>query len=196
MRVTSFRIVLPALILLLWSCPVSAGRNVSLYLDGAVVERNEIAKNGYLELFLPASVRADSLRIMPVGPTQIIRVQVVPKQPSGKAEKELIAITKQQELLQDRLKALSIKEDIFRSAAKSQSAKAPRRTKANPEPLAAIRQGTDYAISQLETVFQLQRKTNRELKQLDEKKAKLAKDEQAGGSVARVWVAPASAGVT
>ncbi len=196
MRRACFRIAAPALLLLLWSGPVSAGRNVSLYLDGAVVERSETARNGYLELSLPASVRADSLRIRPVGTAQISRVQLVPNQPGGKAEKELAALTKRQELLQDRLKALSIKEDIFRSAAKSQSAKAPRRTKTNPEPLATIRQGTDYAISQLEAVFQMQRRTNLELKQLEEKKGRLARDGQTGGTLARVWVTPPSAVVT
>lgn len=196
MRYTRPPIVVSVLLLLLWSCPVSAGRNVSLYLDGAVVERDEVAKNGYLEIYLPASARTDTLRITPVGEARIVRVQVAPKQPSGKVEKELAAISKQQELLQDRLKALSIKEDIFRSAAKSQSAKAPRRTKTNPEPLSTIRQGTDYAISQLEAVFQMQRRASRELKQLDERRVKLAGDQQGGGSVARVWVTPGSARVS
>lgn len=190
------RIPATALVLLLWSCPASAARNVALFLDGALVQRDETARNGYLEISLPAAVRPESLRIRPVGGAQIQRVQVVPKQPSQKVAKELAAITERQEQLQDRLKALALREQIFTSAAKSQSAKAPRRTKTNPEPLATIRQGTDYAISQLEAVFQLQRKANRELKQLEEKRGRLSRDEQAAGSVARVWVTPAAGGVT
>lgn len=185
-------LLVQAVVLLLCSCPAFAGRSVSLYFDGAVINRDETAKNGYLELSLPASVRVETLRITPVGAARIERVEVIPKQPAKKVEKELATITEREDLLRDRLKALATREEIFTSAAKSQSAKAPRRTKANPEPLAAIRQGTDYAISQLEAVFQLQRKTNRELKQLEEKRARLVKDGEAGSFLARVWLTPAA----
>jgi hypothetical protein len=184
------------LVLLLWSWPACAARSVTFFLDGALIQRDETARNGYLEIPLPAAVRPESLRIRPVGPAQILRVQVVPKQPARKLAKELTAITERQEQLQDRLKALALREEIFKSAAKSQSAKAPRRTKTNPQPLATIRQGTDYAISQLEAVFQLQRTANRELKQLEEKKVRLSRDGQAAGSVARVWLTPAGGSVT
>ena len=190
------RILAPVLMLLLWSGPACAARSVALFLDGALVQREETARNGYLEISLPAAVRPESLRIRPDGQARILRVQVVPKQPGKKAGKELAAITERQEQLQDRLQALAVREEIFKSAAKSQSAKAPRRTKTNPEPLATIRQGTDYAISQLEAVFQLQRKANRELKQLEEKKARLLRDGQGTGSLARVWLSPAGGSVT
>jgi len=189
------RIVQIMCALLLWSTPLFAARGVVLYLDGAVVTREETARKGYLEIPVPPAARPGSLAIKPVDGAKILRVQLVSRQPARKTEKELAAIADRQELLQDRLKALSIREDVFRSAAKSQSAKAPKRTKANPEPLTSIRQGTDYAISQLESVFQAKRRVDKELKQLEEKRARLVRDEQVGGSVARVWTSPASARV-
>jgi len=64
--------------------------------------------------------------------------------------------------------------------------------KTNPEPLSTIRQGTDYAITQLESVYQSQRKVNRELKLLEEKRAKVLRDDQTGGKVARVWLSPST----
>jgi len=196
MALRPLRILAPALLVMLWSIPASAGRSVSLYLDGAVIEQDGTAKNGYLEFSLPATVRPESLRIRPAGSSRITRVQVTEREPDRKVAKELASIAERQELLQDRLKALSVREEIFRSAAKSQSAKAPRRTKTNPEPLATIRQGTDYAITQLESVYQAQRKVNRELKLLEEKKAKVLRDDHAGGRVARVWLTPSSGGAT
>ncbi len=185
-----------ALFLLVWGSPLHAAGNISLFLDGAVVERVESARKGYLEISLPAAVRIGSLRIRPVFGTQLLRVETAEKQPSKKAEKELAAIGERREFLLDRQKALEVKEEIFRSSAKSQSAKAPRRSKTNPEPMVSIRQGTDYAISQLESVFREQRKVARELKQLEEKKGELARSGQAGGHVARVWVAPAAGRVS
>lgn len=181
-------------VLLLTIQQAQAAKVVTLYPDGAVVSRGERASGGYLEISIPSSAKADSLRIRPSGGTEIRRVQVVARQPSKKLAKELAAIRERREQLEDRLKALAIREDIFRSAAKSQSAKAPRRTKANPDPMGSIRQGTDYAITQLEAVFQARRRAEKELKQLNEKQATLSRNEQSGGTVARVWVTP-SAGI-
>lgn len=192
MGLLRLRILAPTLLVLLWSFPASAGKSVSLYLDGAVVDRDAVAKNGYLEFPLSTAVRPETLRIRPAGSARILRVKVAEREPDGKVAKELAAMTERQELLQDRLKALAVKEEIFKSAAKSQSAKAPRRTKTNPEPLATIRQGTDYAIAQLESVYQARRKVNRELKLLEEKRARVLRDDRAGGSVARVWLTPSS----
>ncbi len=59
--------------------------------------------------------------------------------------------------LGDRLKALNAREAIFKSAAKSQSGKAPRKSKTNTEPLTAVRQGTEFAIAQLENVYHARR---------------------------------------
>lgn len=169
----------------------SAASTVTLYLDGAVVESVESARKGYIELPLPPSVRPDSLKIKPRAGTTINRVSVIPRKPSKKREQELASIDERKELLQDRIKALSVREEIFKSAAKSQSGKAPRKTKTNPEPLAGIRQGTDYAITQLEAVYTAKRKAEKELKLLEDKKSLLLKDDQSAGSIARVWVSPA-----
>lgn len=191
-----FRILPVTAVLAMISQQAQAAKMVTLYLDGAVVSRVERASGGYLEISIPPSAKTDSFRLRPAAGTGIRRVQIVAKQPSKKLAKELAAIGERRELLQDRLKALAIREDIYRAAAKSQSAKAPRRTKANPDPLQSIRQGTDYAISQLESVFQARRRAEKELKQLDEKQSLFLRDEQAGGSIARVWVTPATGSVT
>jgi hypothetical protein len=170
-------------------------RSVSLYLDGAVIEQTASAKKGYLEIALPASVAADSLRIKPVGSAEILRVITAPLKPGNSDEKELEAIAAKEEQLHDRLKALSVKEDIFKAAAKSQSGKAPRRTKTNPEPMTTIRQGTDYAIAQLEAVYQARRKTEKELAALLKRKNRVKESVSAAASVAKVWVSPANAAV-
>lgn len=175
--------------------PAYAGRTVTLYLDGAVVEQDASARKGYLEITLPPGARADSLRIKPQPGTDIIRVVTLPLLPSRKLDKELALLASREELLLDRLQALATREEIFKGAAKSQSAKAPKKTKSNPDPLAALRQGTDYAIAQLEAVYQARRRTEKELKQLAEKRASMKGGEQVGGTVARVWLTPANGGV-
>jgi len=85
---------------------------------------------------------------------------------------------------------------IFKSAAKSQGAKAPRKTKANPEPLQAIRQGTDFAIAQLEAVYTSRRKTEQEIKRLDNRIAAARTNGKAPESIARVLVSPTRGRVT
>ena len=79
-------------------------------------------------------------------------------------------------------------EEIFTAAAKSQSGKAPRKSKSNPEPLLTLRQGTDYAITQLEMVYNARRKADRELKLVERRLDVLKKAGNVGGSVARVWL--------
>lgn len=181
---------------LITAAPVSAAdsRFVSIFLDGAVIEQTTSVKRGYLEVVLPASVVADSLKIKPVGSAEILRVITAPLKPGKSNEKELETIIAKEELLQDRLKALSVKEEIFKAAAKSQSGKAPRRTKTNPEPMTTIRQGTDYAIAQLEAVYQARRRTEKELAALLKRKNSVKKSVSAA-LVAKVWVAPANAAV-
>jgi hypothetical protein len=66
----------------------------------------------------------------------------------GKGEKELDTLLEQRNRLGDRLQALETREEIFKSATKSQSGKAPRKTRANPDPMLTIRQGTEFAIAQ------------------------------------------------
>jgi hypothetical protein len=178
------------IILVPWSA--SAARSLSLYLDGALVEQQEIAQRGYVEFSLPAGAAPESLRIRPESGVTIARVLTSPRKPGKEIARELAALADREDLLHDRLKALSVREEIFKAAAKSQSAKAPRRTRTNPEPLATIRQGTDLALAQLESVYQAKRKTDRELTQLAERRSKLQKQENGGGSLVKIWVAPAA----
>jgi hypothetical protein len=174
----------------------SAGSAVTLYLDGAIVEQSESARKGYIELLLPPSARTDSLKIKPKPGTTISRVVVKSRKPSKGRDQEIVSIQERQDLLHDRIKALSVREEIFKSAAKSQSGKAPRKTKTNPEPIAGIRQGTDYAIAQLEGVYTAKRKAEKELKLLEEKRSLLANDEQSAGNYAKIWVSPSNGSVT
>lgn len=174
----------------------NAARSITLYLDGAQIEQRESAKKGYLELYLPPDARMDSLRIAPANGAEILRVITAPLKPAKSMEKELAQLVEREDILHDRLKALTVREDIFKSAAKSQSAKAPRRTKSNPEPLSTIKQGTDYAITQLEAVYHAKRKAEKELAQITERRYRLGKDGQSGGTVAKVWIAPAGGSVT
>jgi hypothetical protein len=171
-------------------------RNLTLYLDGTEIEQREIARKGYLEITIPAGALQESLKVAPGKGSTIRRVLTAPQQPPKNIEKELTQLAEREELLHSRLKALSVREEIFKSAAKSQSAKAPRRTKTNPEPLSSIKQGTDYAISQLETVYQAKRKTEKELAQIAERRSRLDSQELSGGTVARVWLTPPSGEAT
>ncbi len=167
---------------------VAATKSVTLYLDGARVENDVSTAGSYLEIPLPAGASADSLRIRPLGNARLNRVELAPAKPEPKVARELARLTERRELLLDRLKALETREDIFKAAAKSQSGKAPKKTKTNPEPLASVRQGTEFAIAQLEGVYQSRRRTEHELKNVDEQLAALKKNGNAGGTVARVWL--------
>lgn len=182
-------------LLLVTAANAFAGSSLTLYLDGAQVEQRQSARKGYLEINIPAGAAQNSLRIAPEKGVEIVRVVTTPLKPAKSVEKELGQLAEREEQLNDRLKALSVREEIYKSAAKSQSAKAPRRTKTNPEPLSTIKQGTDYAITQLETVYHSKRKTEKELTQIKERRSRLGKEELSGGTLARVWIAPAAGNV-
>jgi len=176
------------IILLLFATPsMAAVKSVTYYLDGAKVETVNYSKNGYLEVILPNGVIADSIRIRPAGNAVIDRVDIHRSKRESKTAREIITLEERKNLLKDRLKALETREEIFLSAAKSQSARAPRKTKNNPEPMANIRKGTDYAIGQLESVYTLRRKTEKELASLEAKLSSL-RTTGGGGSVCRVWL--------
>lgn len=175
---------------------VAAPKSVTLYLDGARVESTVTASDSYLEIPIPGGAVADSLRIRPQGSARLNRVELVPAKPEPKLARELGRLEERRELLYDRLKALATREDIFKAAAKSQSGKAPRKTKANPEPLVSVRQGTEFAIAQLEGVYQSRRKAEHELKSVEEQMTALKKNGNADGTVARVWLAGKTGKVT
>ena len=183
------RVFLIAALLSLAASPaLAAGKTVTLYLDGALVEQQASARKGVVELVLPAGMQKDSLRVRPVGATRIQRVELIPRTPAKGVERQLAALTERQALLQDRLRALETREEIFTAAAKSQSGKAPRKTKANPDPLTNIRQGTDFALAQLEGVYTARRRAERELKGIGAQLADLRRKENVGGSLARIRV--------
>lgn len=137
---------------------------------------------------LPVGMVPGSLRVEPLSGTIIDRVSIVAPPASKNLQREQRALTARHDNLEDRLAALAMKEDVFKAAAKSQSGKAPKRTKTNPDPLATIRQGTDYAVAQLEAVYRSRRTAERELRELKQRLAVLAGDPSAVGSLARVTV--------
>lgn len=162
---------------------------LTLYLDGARVETEAAARGGYLEIFLPPAARPTSLRIRPAGSGRIDRVEFMPARTDPRIARSLARLAERRERLEDRLKALETRETVFRSAAKSQSGRAPRKSKSNPEPLTAVRRGTDYAIGQLEVTFRVLRQTRHELADLEQQLSGLQREGNVGGTVARVWLA-------
>jgi hypothetical protein len=162
-------------------------RSVTFYLDGARVEREVVAAKGYLEMQFPPGMEAGSLRVRPLHGASLARVEVVPARPDRKVGSDLAGLAERRDLLTDRLQALAVREEIFRAAAKSQSGKAPRKTKNNREPLEEIRKGTEFAIAQLEGVYRLRRKAENELKVVEMRLSALKEAGNVGGCVARVW---------
>lgn len=163
----------------------AAEKRMTLYLDGARVETEISAVNGYAEMPLPGSMTANSMRIKPVRGV-LSSVDVVPGRPERRHGNELAQLVDKKEKLTDRLQALDVREEIFRAAAKSQSGKAPRKTKTNREPLEEIRKGTEFAIAQLEGVYNARRRTKTELQLLENRLVTLRKSGNHGGSIAKI----------
>ena len=183
------RILTGCLTLFLTVTSAQAGtKSLTCYLDGGRVSQEVAVRRGLAEVTLPRDLISGSLRVRPLAGAVITRVQTVPVKVDPKAEKVLTALDERKDALGDRLKALDAREEIFTAAAKSQSAKAPRKSKTNPEPVAAIRQGTDLALARLEEVYRSRRATEKELKALEVKRSDLAKKANVGGSIARIWI--------
>lgn len=190
-------IILCALLLMATGPANVHGRSVTFFADGALVELESAALKGVLEVPLLPGMIEGSLRITPGSGTTIQRVDIVPAAvDAGKSEKELDALLEQKSRLGDRLQALTTREAIFTSAAKSQSAKAPRRTKTNPEPLQSIRQGTEFAIAQLEAVYTARRKTEQEIRRLDARITAAKNGRPASENRARIVISPLRGKVT
>lgn len=170
----------------------AAKRTVTYFADGTIVEHEASGNKGVVEALLPSGFKADSLQVVPLANSVIKRVDVRPVDKNSKPEKELDQLLEQKNRLEDRIKALDVREEIFVAAAKSQSGKAPRKTKANPDPMQSIRQGTDFAIAQLESVYTIRRKTVKEIKQLDTKIAALKKNSGNFEQKLRVEISPAN----
>lgn len=173
------------------SSALAAARELTVFSDGSLVELDALAKKGVVELILPAQIREGTLRVKPLDNGTIGLVELLPARIADKQQNELDSLTEQMSRLQDRMKALEHREGIFAAAAKSQSSKAPRKSKTNPDPLASVRQGTDFAIAQLEAVYTARRKTEQELKRVEARLVRLSKAALAGPTV-RVSVTPAT----
>lgn len=167
-------------------------RELTLFSDGTLAELDATARKGIVELTLPGQIRAGTLRAKPLGGGTISKVELLPAKVSDKLQKELDSLSEQKNRLQDRMKALDHREGIFAAAAKSQSSKAPRKSKTNPDPLASVRQGTDFAIAQLEAVYTARRRTEHDLKRVEARLAALSRRSSAGPTV-RIAVTPAAA---
>lgn len=167
------------------SQPVAAAQtSVTCYLDGARVEREAAAVNGYLEYELPDSLTPGSLRVKPLGGGSVLRVELVPADRDRRRARELARLEERRGELQDRMQALSRRREIFSAAAKAQSGKGPRKTRDNPDPLHSIRQGTEFALAQLDSVQRSERRCRGDLEALEREAAALGK----GAALARIWL--------
>ena len=169
----------------------AAPRQLTLFSDASLIEVEVAAKKGVGEFSFPAPIREGTLRVKPLDNGSITRVELLPFKTSDKLQKELDSLTEQKHRLEDRLKALDTREGIFAAAAKSQSSKAPRKTKTNPDPMTSVRQGTDFAIAQLEAVFTARRRAEQDLKRVEGRLVGLQKT-AVGGPTVRVSVTPAT----
>jgi hypothetical protein len=183
-------ILILMLILTTAGSALAAAKSVTFYSDGVLVELEATAAKGSAEIPLPNGLINDSLRIKPLGGSVIRRVEIQTFTRESKAGKELDGLLERKSRLQDRLQALATREEIFTSAAKSQSGKAPRKTKTNPDPLQSIRQGTDFAIAQLEAAYTAHRKTVQEIRTLETRIAELHSAGAGTVSVARIALTP------
>jgi hypothetical protein len=163
------------------------GENRILFLDGARIERECTARKGFLEVPLPSAILPESLRIKPSGGTTVLRVEISPAAPDEKIAKQLVALEERREILRDRLKDLDEREGIFKAAAKSQSGRAARKTKSNPDPLTSLRTGTRFTLSQLDSVSAARRQARQSLADI-EAKISLLKSKSVPLAAARVWL--------
>lgn len=163
-------------------------RSVTYFFDGATVAQEFTSAGGIVAIPLPPGMVEETLRIIPMGGAFIRQTQILSTTRNNRPGKEFELLLERKSRLEDRLRALEVREEIFKAAAKSQSGKAPRKTKANPDPMQSIRQGTEFAIAQLETVYTARRKTEQDLRRLD---TQLAAARRVGaGAVARVAITP------
>ncbi len=164
----------------------AAGMNVTLFLDGALCAQEVTVSRGVTEISLPATMAAGTLRIKPLDGSALEFVEIIPLKPDRRLVRERTNLMKRRDALKDRLQALDAKEEIFKAAAKSQSGKLPRKTKTNPDPLGAIRQGSEFVFAQLEDVFRARRIAENDLNSVEARLAALNKGTR--GSVARIGI--------
>ncbi len=168
---------------------------LTVFSDGSLLELTGTAQKGLVEVTMPTQIRQGSLRVIPSPGTTIGQVDLVPCRMPLRQQKELDALTEQELRLKDRLQALDTRESIFTAAARAQSSRPPRKSKTNPDPVASVRQGTDFAIAQLEAVYTARRRTGQELERLTARIARLRETAPHGPTV-RIRVTPARGQVT
>jgi len=168
-------------------------RSITFFSDGAIAEIEATATKGIVQIPLLPGMIDNTLRIKPLGGAMIQRVDLLTVRRETRREKELDTLLERKNKLEDRLQALTTREEIFKAAVKSQSSKAPRKTKNNPDPMLSIRQGTDFAIAQLEAVNTAQRKTMLEMRHITARITEARKRNTRTEMVARVHVTPNNA---
>ena len=174
----------------------TAANKITFYRDGALLQQEAGAVKGVIDIPLATGLLEHTLTIVPAPGTTILGVETHKTGSGSSGDKELDTLAEQRLRLEDRLQALETREAIFTSAAKAQSGKAPRKSKANPDPMQAIRQGTDFAIAQLETVYTARRKTAEEIRKIDARIAAAGKGRRPGGETIRIAVTPSRGKVT
>lgn len=174
----------------------SAASTVTFYRDGALYQQDVSAKKGVIDVPLAAGLLESTLTVIPAAGSTILEVETLHNRIEGTASKEMEALVEQRRKLEDRLQALETREAIFTAAAKTQSGKAPRKTKTNPDPMQAIRQGTDYAIAQLEAVYTARRRAMQEIKRIEALLAATEKGNSSSKHSVKITVTPANGRVT
>lgn len=174
----------------------SAVNTITFYRDGTLLQQEAGAVKGTIVIPLAAGLLEQTLVIVPAPGTTILGVETDKAEPGKGVDKEVEALVERRRRMEDRLQALETREAIFTSAAKAQSGKAPRKSKANPDPMQAIRQGTDFAIAQLEAVYTARRKTAQEIRNIDALLSAAGKGGRSAAGSVRITVAPARGRVT
>lgn len=167
-------------------------KSVTCYLDGARVIEDVAAPNGYLEVALPDNLVPGSLRVRALGNGTVLRVDLVPPEKDVRRGREIVRLQLRKGELQDRMAALEKREEIFSAAAKSQSGKAPRKTKTNPNPLGSLQQGTEFALAQMEAVYRSKRNCRKALEAVEKELDALSR----GVASARIWIVGGKARVS
>lgn len=180
----------------LFATAAAAADTMILYLDGALFQQEVVAQKGTIHIPLAAGLLEQTLTVTPAAGTTILSVETEQYRTGAKNGNALELLMEQRRRLEDRLQALETREAIFTAAAKAQSGKAPRKTKANPEPLTSIRQGTDFAIAQLEAVYTARRTTTQEMRKIDARLAAANRGNRTAESFVRITVTPARGKVT
>lgn len=184
-------LLISALFCLQGTLAAAAAPELTFFSDGTLIQIEAVTQKGVTEVALPSPVRENTLRVRPLHDGMITSVELLSAKVPERLRKEQENLTEQKSRLEDRLKALETRETIFAAAAKSQSSKAPRKTKTNPDPLSSVRQGTDFAIAQLEAVFTARRRTEQEIKRIESRLQQLRKQSQ-GLPTVRVTATPAN----